>query len=205
MTAKQTHKVSVFLVQAAVARIFLSCFTFNLAEVSEGLVEAASRGVEAIVAADRNHTLGGVTQEQVTRMTPLKAGGVRVYLSGGLPAASGIQHSKVLVVDEYAIFGSANWTENSQGNTEFSVLVRLNKAGQQHWQDHKQMLLDRSVRLSTEHVAVGSAVREARKTSAGDRYKTAKRFSVARGRSLDALLRVKARESESPHSEPVTG
>ena len=97
----------------------------------------------------------------------------------------GIQHSKTLLTDEHAVIGSCNWTNSSRSNQEISVLVSLNDAGVAAFDERCKWIYEASRNYEEQDVRVGTNVRAARARSscAADRYRTAKRFSVARARA----------------------
>ena len=113
----------------------------------------------------------------LSRLKELKDSGVNIYLSNG--ECGGIQHSKTLRVDGLAICGSTNWTNSSQANTELSVPIELNREGLRAWESFTTRLLDSSTsaRLGEEIVPNRNE----------DHYRTARRFSIARSRSVGAL------------------
>ena len=121
----------------------------------------------------------------------MRDAGVKVLLSRGVSGSSGIQHSKTLLCDEHIIVGSCNWTNSSRLNQERSVLIALNEKGMQAYEESFKYLKANSSVFSEKEEEHGQAVRDRRasksippSTTARDRYSTAKRFSVARARSL---------------------
>ena len=179
MNSKQTVAVATFLIGEAEANVFLTCFTFDLGVIADALQSAANRGVEVTVVADRQHTFKGSTQQQLDRLSCLDDKGVKVVLATGL--FGGIQHSKTLIVDNALIIGSTNWTTSSLTNSECSTLIELDKGGLKQWNSWKQEVIQKAQSFK-------ECVPPDRSKAAVERFRTAKRFSLARARSADARL-----------------
>ena len=97
----------------------------------------------------------------------------------------GIQHSKTLLVDDYLVVGSTNWTSASRNNQELGVLIRLSEAGGAKWDTRLGFMTQQAIEYQEEDYHKGWGNRIRRSKSAGpERYATAKRFSIARERSL---------------------
>jgi phosphatidylserine/phosphatidylglycerophosphate/cardiolipin synthase-like enzyme len=210
MNAKQTQKMAIYLVVTAVRFITLTCYTFDLDELTNALSEAAERSVNVTVIADKRHCHGGTTKFQADRMNRMRQRGVRVLLADGLPIQDaygeigrkvrpgmGIQHSKVMVSDDHMIVGSTNWTTSSRSNHELSVLNHLTSEGQNAWCQWSQHVRDSASELSDEIETTAEGVRlsklklRAASTEQHERFRTAKRFSLSRARaqSADAAAR----------------
>ena len=130
MASKQTQKIALYLLKAAVRRIVLSVFTFDLELLADALVEARqSRGVPVSVLCDRQQALKGSTKLQIERFGVMRQAGVDIWLTNGHNGVSGNQHSKTLLVDNHFIVGSCNWTTNSRQNQEINTLLALNESG----------------------------------------------------------------------------
>jgi phosphatidylserine/phosphatidylglycerophosphate/cardiolipin synthase-like enzyme len=220
MNAKETQKMAFFLIVSAVKKLLVTCFTYDLTEMTSALVAAAKRGVQVTVVADKRHTLLGATAKQVERFQAMLSNGITVLLSEGIPIqpeyaaaqrqvrpATGIQHSKVLMSDEYMIVGSVNWTTSSSCNQELSALTRLRNDGQAAAQRWFGLLTMHAEPLTPATAEKAEAVRiERRSRSSGrnvvvDRHRTAKRFSIARSKSADALVD-ELRQLEPQPGEP---
>ena len=166
----------------------MSCFTFDLEGLTEDIGDAAVRGPKMIVVADRKHALGGVTKAMAERLSSLKAKGVVVYLADG--PENGIQHSKVVLSDGMLLLGSTNWTGASQRNCELDALIKLSDDGIPEWDAWQHAVLERAMLMTTQQEEVAHKTREDRAGVAqNDKFRTAKKFSIARARSHDALQR----------------
>jgi len=116
-------------------------------------------------------------------------------MCGGHTGGSGIQHSKTLLVDNYLIAGSCNWTNSSRLNTELSVLVHLSEEGARSHVMFFHRLKQSSTLVTDAQVDMATEIRVQRKGRAKSiarledpqptAYKTAKRFSMARAKSLE--------------------
>ena len=173
-----------FLISKATFRVILTAFTFDLLVIASALKEAVTRGVDVTVIADFNHTLTGTTAAMVSRLAALRDAGVRVELTKGVSGNSGIQHSKTILCDEHLIVGSCNWTNSSRLNQEMCVLLSLNTEGLSGYEERFKYLSRYSVPFTENEEAKGRPHRGSRSVPpAEDRYRTAKRFSIARARS----------------------
>ena len=121
MSAKQAQKMVVYMAKKASWRVTLTGFTYDVLMITEALVEVAQRGVDAIAFLDRGHALKGSTMWMIDRLSALKKGGVKVFLSHGLNGISGIQHSKTFIADEFLLVGSCNWTGSSCENHDAHI------------------------------------------------------------------------------------
>jgi len=180
MNAHDTVRTAEWLINHADDHVFLTCFTFDLSRISDALESAAKREVQVTVIADRNHTFKGVTQKQLERISSMDEAGVYVMLTNGIHG--GIQHSKTLEVDGVAIIGSTNWTQSSLTNTELSVMIEFSDRGLRHFQAWKGELLAHAEPFK-------ECVPADRSKASVDRFRTARRFSVARARSLETRTR----------------
>ena len=195
MSAKQSQKMATFLVGRARHRVILTAFTYDLLVVTQALKQAASRGVLVSVVVDQQHVLNGVTTDMIDQLDELKVADVDVYVTRGLNS-SGIQHSKTLPADS-----------SSRTNHEVSVLLALSTEGLAAYDKKFAYMMESGRLLSEAELAQGRQARERRKASRGksvltrDQYATAKRFSIARGRSAqranDSANGI-AREGEYP-------
>ena len=180
-----------YLLSKAQQKTVLTCYTFNLAEVTSALKSAAETRCEVCVYADAGHTMMGSTLLQAEKLSDLQEAGVKVYLTSGISGSSGIQHSKTLLVDDYLIVGSTNWTTSSKQNEEMSVLVHLNPDGFDQFEKRFKRLNQRSSEFTRERAVRARDARAARQELRGnsvpDIHRTAKRFSIARAKSRDAL------------------
>ena len=185
----------------------LTSFTYDMLMITEALIEAAQRGLDATAFLDMGHALKGSTVWMIDRLSALKKGGVKVFLSHGSNGISGIQYSKTFLADEFLLVGSCNWTGSSRENHEECTLTALNEEGLaaheqrlKYIQERSHAFDDKMEKEGREHrrarsssVKVGQG-RQGKSASSGDqhsvpradRYRTAKRFSIARARSLHA-------------------
>ena len=85
MSAKQTQKMAVYLIDRAIERVVMTAFTFDLIVVTDALRRAAARKVGVLLFVDRNQVVSGCTQFMVERMKELKLAGVTVYVTRGHP------------------------------------------------------------------------------------------------------------------------
>jgi len=179
MNALETHKTATRLCSVAEAFIFLSAYTFEWEEVVMALGLAGRRRLSVTVAVDKQHTFAGSTQAQPRRLQQLVDQGVIVYLVSG--EFGGIQHSKTLIADNMVILGSTNWTRATRQNTERSVLLELNDSGKREWNLWMQAVCKGGVLFQNSNPPLTTARQE-------ERFRTARRFSIARSRSVGALL-----------------
>ena len=193
MTSRQAHKMACFLAGKAENDIVMTAFTYDLTSITDALIGATARGIPVTLFVDKQHAMNGTTNRMPDRLIQLKKAGVSVYLSRG-PTGSGIQHSKTMRSDHFLIVGSTNWTTSSQTNQEMSVLLDLNKDGLGEYERRIQLMLKEATSFSEEHEQSSKASRTARSLSRSrakdeaivstmDKYRTAKRFSIARARS----------------------
>ena len=156
----------------------------------DALVKTSERGVEVQVLVDHGRNLKGTTAAQMERLDRLRAKGVEVFLSRGV-TSGGIQHSKTLFVDGFYIVGSTNWTSSSRSNHESSVLLELSADGVDSVKQKLTYMKDVSTRLIVEEVYTSQELRDSRRAKSVDpeRFRTAKRFSIARARSSEPRRR----------------
>jgi len=193
LSSKQTQKMGVNLLKKAKERAILTAFTLDLLVMCNALVEAAQRGVQAQLFVDKSHSLKGSTSAQMDRLEMLRRGGVEVYLAKGV-TAGGIQHSKTLLVDGYYLCGSTNWTSSSRSNHESSMLIELSDEGKKavmsklgYVMQGAELLTQETARRSQEYR--DTRIRGRSADPSPHRFgETARRFSIARARSRDALL-----------------
>lgn len=165
MTSKESHKMACFLSSRAKpgSLLVVLAYTFDLLELAEALIDASRRGAGVQVIADYRTTLGGNTRDQVQRLRALRSAGIAVLLASGIEiqpeyaavnrsvrTGQGIQHSKVLRMDEYLIVGSANWTTSSKCNVETCALVQLEAEGRKEFDRRVELILRRSTPLTPE-------------------------------------------------------
>ncbi len=188
LKALQSQAMASHLIKTTKKAGFVSCFTFDLDELTDDIGDAAVRGPTMTVVADRKHALGGVTKAMADRLTRLKSRGVVVYLADG--PQNGIQHSKVVLSDGMLLVGSTNWTGASQRNCELDALIKLSDDGIPEWDAWRCAVLERAELMTAQQEEVAHKTREDRASSAqNEKYRTAKKFSIARARSHDALQR----------------
>ena len=185
MGGKETHKMAVYLLTKAKVRAHLTGFTFDYLPLSTALIEAAARDVSVTCYLDYQHAMTGTTQAMPDRLNDMREKGVQVWLCRGVAVSLGIQHSKTLLVDDYLIVGSTNWTNASRNNQEMGVLIRLSEAGWNSWNTRLGFMTQQTIAFMEEDYHRGRGNRVRRSKSAGaEQYATAKRFSIARERSL---------------------
>ena len=171
MHGEETLAMASYMLDRCGEKAVLTCFTFDSMEVALSLANAAKRGRNVTVYADRNHLVGGTTKSEVDRMEFLRDSGVTVRLvtgrSGQVPGCNGnfagIQHSKTLLVDEHAIVGSTNWTNAARKNHETSVLLSLAEEGLHEWTKWHQTLEKMS------HLITDDDIKQGRNHRAGHR------------------------------------
>ena len=189
MGSNQTQKLALHLISRAVHDVVLTAFTFDLAVLVEALGNAATRGVRVKVYVDRSHALSGTTQNMPARLSALMETGVEVRLCRGANNGSGIQHSKTLQCDQMVIIGSTNWTNSSRSNQEISVAYAMNPDGLrahtnriEQMREVSEVFSEAQAREAIEVRAErknGNARGRARSVPSDDKYRTARRFSIA--------------------------
>ena len=164
----------------------LTAYTLDLLTLTEALGQTAMRGVQVQVLADRGHSLKGTTLAQMERLDALRKKGVEVFLSRGA-TAGGIQHSKTLYVDHYYVVGSTNWTSSSRSNDEMTVLLELDEDGIKAVEKRLAFIREVSTKLTQEEVISSHVLKENRRSKSvePEKFRTAKRFSIARARSME--------------------
>ena len=165
MSSKEAHKMACFLCGKASAGsgIVLLTYTYNLPELTQAMVAASERGVGVEVIADRREVFAGSTRDQLQEMKHMRAAGIAVKLASGISITdaysaagkpgkygTGILHTKVLRMDQYAIVGSANWTISSKSNVEMSALISLSPAGREEFDRRCELILKTSTTLTDE-------------------------------------------------------
>jgi len=198
LNARQAQKMACFLLDNAKNKAVLTAFTFDYMPICEALTRAAARKVDVSIFVDRNHTMGGTTSHMVDRLDQLRQQGVNVYLCKGPASQSGIQHSKSLYVDTeqwshgYFLVGSTNWTTSSRSNFELNVLLVLTEESYYAVQRQLSYIENASSKLTAANVETSREIRATRnnarvnraKSAEPDKFATAKRFSIARARSV---------------------
>ncbi len=74
------------------------------------------------------------------------------------------------------------------------MLKKLSESGTKKWDSWKHSVLESAVLMSTQQEETARRTREERSDAPVDKFRTAKRFSIARARSLDALHRSRGAE-----------
>jgi phosphatidylserine/phosphatidylglycerophosphate/cardiolipin synthase-like enzyme len=120
-------------------QVLVQAFSFTNRAITQALLEAARRGVEVVVIADREQFEKGAAH----RLADLKTGGVKVWLDGEHGAA----HNKVMIIDAdgtrpTVITGSFNFTQAAQKHNAENVLLidgnaALAKAYFDNWMRHR--------------------------------------------------------------------
>ena len=201
MHGEETLAMASYMLDRCGEKAVLTCFTFDSMEVALSLANAAKRGRNVTVYADRNHLVGGTTKCEVDRMEFLRDSGVTVRLvtgrSGKVPGCNGnfagIQHSKTLLVDEHAIVGSTNWTNAARKNHETSVLLSLAEEGLHEWTKWHQtlekmshLITDDDIKQGRKHRAVQRAPSSGPKATSNKDEEMDLKFSIARSRGASA-------------------
>ncbi|HJN77856.1 MAG TPA: phospholipase D-like domain-containing protein [Myxococcota bacterium] len=97
-------------VDAATSTVHVAIYTFTHEGIANAMENAALRGVEVQVVADRGQ-YDSADNAMAPTLNRLIAGGVEVRLAGGL-SAGGILHHKFTVLDEGTVLtGSFNYTD----------------------------------------------------------------------------------------------
>jgi phosphatidylserine/phosphatidylglycerophosphate/cardiolipin synthase-like enzyme len=124
------------------SEVMLCGYTYDREDLTELLLLAAMSGARVRVLLDQN-SLFGRTRDMSQQAIRLVQGGVEVrmlqgesvtdhYKSVGRSVSNhirGIHHSKSLLVDEFLLVGSCNWTTSSRANFETGVIVKLTSVG----------------------------------------------------------------------------
>lgn len=126
-------------INEAQRQILVQAFSFTSRRIASALVAARRRGVEVLVTADREQSIGG----EGGRLRELAAAGIPVWLETRYGAA----HNKVMIIDAATrdatvITGSFNWTVAAQRkNAENVLILRRNRdaarAYAANWQRHR--------------------------------------------------------------------
>jgi hypothetical protein len=125
------------------SQVRLFGYTFDRGDVVHQLLIAKAMGASVRVVLDESQTLRGGTRDCKQQVGRLLTNGVEVrvltgqscaaaYAEAGRSIAShirGIHHCKSIVVDDYAVIGSCNWTTSSRSNFEMGVLCRIEGYG----------------------------------------------------------------------------
>jgi phosphatidylserine/phosphatidylglycerophosphate/cardiolipin synthase-like enzyme len=127
--------ISLVRLAGASSRITLFGYTLDRADMVEALIAAKTMGAEIRVGLDEFQTLRGKTRDQPLSVMRLVLAGVAVRKLSGVDARSeyaavgrqigsfvGALHAKGLVVDDYVVLGSGNWTTASRANRELGCL-----------------------------------------------------------------------------------
>lgn len=197
--------MSIYLLTHAKTRAHLTGFTFDYLPLCAALIDAAERGIKVTCFLDYQHAISGTTQAMPDRLNDMREKGVLVCLCKGL--SLGIQHSKTLLVDNYLVVGSTNWTNASRNNQELGVLIRLSEAGGAKWDTRLGFMTQQAVVYGEEdyHKGRGNRIRRSKSAGPAEKYATAKRFSIARERSLQRAEAAALQRTISQGSEPRHG
>ena len=180
MSAKETHGCICFLIANARPdqSVQISCFTYDLEEISRAIMLARSKRVRVTMCCDHRTTLGQQTREQLNRIIALRAVGVQIYLVAGLDirleyaAVSrsvrpgfGILHQKTVMVGRHFIVGSTNFTTSSRNNHEISALLWLHPEGATVYQQKYDELKSSGEILSDASIEEAEIRREHQRTA----------------------------------------
>ena len=145
--ASSAHALAVFLSTKAasfssVGRIILIACWYDLEDVTRALISCKESGHSPIVYVDHRNTLGNTARDQLVRLLELRSNGIPVrvvkghlmkeaYEADGRSSIGGrgLLHAKALIIDDFLMLGSTNWTTSSKANHEMSVLLELNREG----------------------------------------------------------------------------
>ena len=169
--ARSAHALGVYMLNKAasissIGRIVLMACWFDLDDVTKALIKCRESGHSVTVFIDHKNTLANTARDQLQRLLELRANGICVkvvkgYLMKEAYEADGIQsvggrgllHAKALVIDDFLMLGSANWTRSSRANHEMNVLLELSSGGiaqLDRWLgtmgDHSEVMSDDVVR-----------------------------------------------------------
>ena len=141
------HKLAVHVLTKAasfssVGRIILIACWYDLEDVTQALLSCKESGHCPIVYVDHRNTLANTAREQLVRLLELRQNGIAVkvvqghllkeaYEADGRKSIGGrgLLHAKLLLVDDFLLLGSTNWTTSSKANHEISTLLELNREG----------------------------------------------------------------------------
>ncbi|MDP6931041.1 MAG: phospholipase D-like domain-containing protein, partial [Planctomycetota bacterium] len=178
--AKQTHKCGRWLIQNANKgdKIRMICYTIDLEDLCNDLGAAGRRRADARVTVDHRSALSGPTRDTPVRLRALKSAGVEVYFATGkniqeeysaigrnVFPGRGLCHAKVLMVGDWMLIGSTNWTTSSACNYELNLLVRLSREAHGEFVLICEKLKLVSVLLTDELLADSDRRRQERKLS----------------------------------------
>ena len=135
-------------------------YMFDLVNIMEELLSARARGCSVLVGVNRYTNNVGTCTEQPAILQRLHQAGVVVVLIKGSPlkeeykacgrtskGGTGLQHAKVLLVDDRAIFGSTNFTVCSRAHCELSGLFHIGPGDLKVWRGFVYSILHRGVQL----------------------------------------------------------
>jgi phosphatidylserine/phosphatidylglycerophosphate/cardiolipin synthase-like enzyme len=122
------------------SKVRISAFTYDRGDITELLKLAVVSGASVQILLDEGQVLGGQTRDAPQQALEMLAAGIEVRTLTGRTAAEvyrevgrsvaghikGIQHSKTVLVDDYMLVGSCNWTTSSRANFETGVFLKLN-------------------------------------------------------------------------------
>jgi hypothetical protein len=123
------------------AYVILLGFTYDREDITKSLIAARRAGSTVKVLLDSSQTLKGATRDQLSTAKELVSAGIAVRVAQGYGCKAeyaavgrkgdfaGIMHAKSVLVGNYLVHGSCNWTTSSRGNAEFGTLIRLTDAG----------------------------------------------------------------------------
>ena len=131
----QDQAVAMLRACGAGSTVYLVGYTLDRVDIIHELQNAKLRGAIIKVAMDKHQTIHGKTASMRASLLALVGAGVpvrfvegdnlqAVYHAAGRTVGGGLYgalHAKSLLVDNYALVGSANWTTASRGSLPWSV------------------------------------------------------------------------------------
>jgi len=196
--ANESQKMASFMLIQGVKTAVLTAYTYDLLELNKSLIHASQRGLEVTVIGDRGHLEAGATTEHAKRFKELQMNGVKIVLTAGKTASSGIQHSKTLLVDRHFLHGSTNWSGSSRKNSEWDSVTRLNEVGLKWVSDWHQKLLGKGRAMTIAEADKGQEVRDTRRTRSVGPNQTFqeinRKFSIANSRRKNSRDRKNSSE-----------
>ena len=131
-----------------------------------------------IVYVDHRNTLANTARDQLQRLLELRANGIPIkvvkghlmkeaYGADGGSSIGGrvLLHAKALLIDNFLLLGSTNWTRSSKANHEMSVLLELNREGHAQVDKWLETVDEGSEIMSDEVVRKAEASMERRSVS----------------------------------------
>ncbi len=138
LTAKNTDKELIALIDGAKTHIYFAIYTFTLNDVAKALVAAKARGVDVRGIVDSGQSAKAFSSSV---MTILKEGGVPIVTEKHA-TGNGIMHLKMLVTDSAYAHGSFNWTNSAVNINDEILEIGTDPIMRQTYEDFLKKLLD---------------------------------------------------------------